>query len=488
MNKKVCYTRVTDIAAKAPSKKLAQGSLTGHSSSLLLSDLSECQQFVETGKKAHVPIHPIRQPKVVCHSPAKVSKRFSNCKLTEKIVVDSPPTVFVTGSASNIDSINSDSGIHTTRALAQNSALDNISTARPVHVEGENEHLGGKMIDDVSSLHGSGVTKPKKAIFSMQEKAETALVKETSKKKKQTKIVPSRYKQQASFKGAAMLNKSTSTKTKLNNYSTNHCVMPTFHKTGNTTEKKIVVGKTSTPTGRYNKTMFESDMSSIQVVPFDKKREVLPCDKKREPETVAKSENLSETDLRIAHAKYLRAAYMNAALQKSAQTRQKSALNHVTNLCDANLRLQQEVTDLENEVKSLKYETLLEHQVDQQVKNLGPALNRISSACHKYKHMVENIDTTRHGLPVVDVKVSALNKLETSLQNMAAAINDVNVLSHSHRESCAEAAKSVKSLNQTVLSEVDTCNETNHEITLLKKLSIKETNLKLQLSNENAFT
>ena len=118
---------------------------------------------------------------------------------------------------------------------------------------------------------------------------------------------------------------------------------PTFHKSegkGAPVNKKPV-DKTSTPSSR-SKMLFESDMSAIQPAMIDKQAKIVGGEKAHK--SVAPS-------LNTAYSKYLCVAYLKAAIQKGSQARQTKALNDLTKLSNANVKLHKEVADLENEIK-----------------------------------------------------------------------------------------------------------------------------------------
>ena len=468
------YSPVAEIARKSSRKMLAQGSLTGHSSSNLL--LPQSNKVSTTSSKAtEVTTGKPKQPKVICHSPAVVNKVANNYKLTEKITIDSPITTFITEDTSS-ESMATTSGINARKFVSQQKQQEQLQ--RPQFV-GEKETLQKDIVEVTGNLHSCGTKQSKNASSSLPE-VTIAENKETTRKKKLTKAVPSRYKQQPTT------SKMTNARSKVFDKSRQIATKaskpppkPTFHKSegkGAPVNKKPD-DKTSTPSSR-SKTLFESDMSAIQPATIDKQAKIDGGEKALK--NVAPS-------LNTAYSKYLCVAYLNAAMQKSSQARQTKALNDLTKLSNANVKLHKEVTNLENELKSLKFERDLDIRLDDQIENLGPVMNRLTDVSHNYKEMAENVDTTRHGLPLTDIKLPSITDLEMSLKKTNSLLNDITQLSYSHSNSCSEAADHAQNLKQAVAHEMELFQDLQYNFASLKLLSTKEANLKLQLDAEKSL-
>ena len=468
------YSPITEVTRKSSRKMLAQGSLTGHSSSNLL--LPQSNKISTTSSNAtELTTGKPKQPKVICHSPAVVNKVANNYKLTEKITIDSPITAFITENTSR-ESMAATSGINAGKFGSQQKQPEEFQ--RPQFV-GENETLLKDVVEVNQNLHSSGTKQSKNASSSLAE-VTMSQNKETTRKKKLTKAVPSRYKQLSTTSKMASVRSKVSDKSKqIATTASKSLPKPTFQKSEG---KRAPVNKkpddkTSTPSSR-SKTLFESDMSAIQPATIDKQAKIVGGEKA--PKSVASS-------LNTAYSKYLCVAYLKAAMQKGSQARKIKALSDLTKLSNANVKLHKEVADLENEIKTLKFERDLDIRLDDQIENLAPVMNRLADVSHNYKEMAENVDTTRHGLPLTDIKLPSITDLEISLKKTNSLLNDVTQLSHSHSDSCCEAADNAQSLKQIVANEMEHFQDLEHNIASLKLLSIKEANLKLQLDTEKSL-
>ena len=459
MSARAGYSPVIDVARRPQKKKLAQGSLTSLSSDLLL---PPSNKVTEICKKTDATAAPRMRPKVVYHSPVVHHNQIGNCALTEKIIVDSPTTAFITAGATSSDSLNP-----VISSSRKNTSAQCVGNEKQVDVEGSD------------ALHSCGSKTSANVPVQSIEITKTPVTKETLPKKKQIKAVASRYKQQLD-RTKIESSSAKPSKSKLNKTKISRPVKPTFHESDKVSkvDSNSHEGKTSTPSSRF-KTFFESDMSAIQLAPADKKGK-MPFG--------GKKESVSSASLNVAYAQYLCGAYMKAAMQKSSQMRQKNAVNDLIKLCQANVKLYHEVTDLENEVKSLKFERDLELQVDDQIEYLGPVINRLSNVSDDYKELAESVDTTRHGIPIIDVKLSSPSDLEKSLMKTQSLLRDITLLSQSHFQNCSTAADSAKCLNQTVTDEINQFENAKSNLTELKFLSTKDSNLKLQLYTETNAT
>ena len=470
MNKKTGYRPVSNLVRKPSRKALVQGSLITDHATCSSEKEFPVQSKKDDQKKIEATPNVSEFSKVVNHSPKPLHKQVAGCISGQKIVVDSPPTVYITGSGLAEDSNSSDDELCYSYQKKLMEEFNDSSTARPMYCE---EKSNSNLFHE--ALHSSGVKLPKEIAKSVPVPEELASkpLKEIQKKKKTVKVVQSRYRQQSTMAQSKLVKVKSTPSVNVANRS--KILKPGSQ--SNTLKPKLSskATKSSTPTTDRCKSLFESDVSAIPVAVTSGKVAV----------SKVENENLSQKTLTMYYSRYLAVTYFNVALQKGSQTKHRTALNDLIKLCDANIVLQQ--SDLENQVKTLETEQEVEHRLREQSIALGPVTNRISVVSNKYKELAENIDTTRHGLPIKDIVIPSLDSLELSLRQMEMNFKDLEMLTHSHKQNCAEAASSANKLKSTALTEVGNFKVLEKDIDCLNALSIKESNLKLQQETEQKY-
>ena len=373
-----------------------------------------------------------------------------------------------------------ESGIDYINKINERDAINNFSTEKQVYGKTQkegclklNNMLSNDDNDDGHSSHMKTFKEKSKTNENkINEKASTT-AKKVVKKKKMTKVVASRYMSQASQQTTKAKTVSVHSSTSKINASKVKKPSKLF---SDTTEKKqeknaTLVGKTSTPTSKF-KTFFESDISAIQAASTTARKTNKPVSK-------------SIDDL---YARYLRWAYLSAAMSEAAQARHKLALNDLNKLCEAEVKLQQEVSELEIETNFLESLHNLNVQLDNQSTVLEPVVNNLDVTIDKYRELADNIDAVRHGLPVTDVLVPCESNLEQKLHQMDNVLKDLAIATHSHADNVANGAQYADSLRSTVTGETDYFINVSQDVKVIKELFDKKRSLELQIETEKKFS
>jgi len=183
------------------------------------------------------------------------------------------------------------------------------------------------------------------------------------------------------------------------------------------------------------------------------------------------NKKITQDDLNILYAQYLRTAVIRRRHARAARDRQNRALEDLSKVQNevVEIRERNDQLRLENAKKDLKIK--LHKDLDQQKESLTALNNVLRKAAGNYVSTCRNIDAVSHVLPLNGVREPNNDELAVEIEALSETIDEnLNVVGDKVR-AYPEAAEIMRNLNEEVAQIKELAPKVDYEVNKLQELT-----------------
>jgi len=242
--------------------------------------------------------------------------------------------------------------------------------------------------------------------------------------------------------------------------------------------------ETSTPVA-VDKSIFEPDVSAV-LAPQNSGMETRSKARKGKRQQVKQpaDDKITQTTLFVSYSQYLTNCLMAKEVAEDAAEKNGKILQELTNLTTDNVRHEQEVTDLEIEVKTMEEQENVERSLKLQKSVLEPIVDALDQTTANFNRLVANVEGVRHTLPLKKIVETDDKKLEDELVKMSISLGELNQFLHQPKSSENKSVEIIKGLSDKTEEQFKVLKEIEDTKQKLQSAKSENNRLKFQLECE----